>query len=620
MRRYPALRALIILMIGFAFGAFFSLKESVFVFSIIALATSALLAYFKQNSLAYFSALIASGVILSHNAEIGKRIEINKICPPFRGIINGKIVDILGAKSDRLQALVEGELDAEPFPNLRTSLILTIKDYNEKSKPIKIGDKILVTALIKVPQNFNLESDFQNADYAQAMKADFIATCESKKMWLKESGNYLEISRGYFNENLKTYFKRYADSTAYPFLLALLAGDRSEIPTLSKKEFALSGAAHILSIGGLHIGLIAIGIYVFLGFIKNRWVKFLLFSILTLAFTFYSGWSPPAQRAAFMAIAFVFVKTIYRKSDLLNIVGFSTLLMIVIDPTNLSSMSFLLSVGSIAGIIFFYPKVYAFLNTYIFNKYLNKNVIVTMISATISAGIIIAPFSYYFKSYSIISPLTNLIVVPSFNLGMIWGMMGVLANTFSPFLGDIFAKAASLSIHFGVSFSSFCANLPISAITGDIAFVFAIALNIGILYVIYSNSGRLALYRSAVVSIATLSIFVIFNNRAQAEYRIVPREECAAIELRQKDSILLIIADRKPKQIFYSDNSLIKNYSNSVHNLKIAFIGNNSKLFADSISKGKNIQKIPIDFNYLRYLKRELKSALFLPQEIEIKR
>lgn len=143
---------------------------------------------------------------------------------------------------------------------------------------------------------------------------------------------------------------------------ALLTGIRDHIPDAQTDNLRASGLAHILAISGLHMGMVAFGVYVVASMLlaavqrlsRGRDVRKIAAIIGLLAATAYlllSGASVATQRAYIMvSIAFLAV-ILDRRVLSLRSVAVAALLTLIIRPEALLSVGFQMSFSAVAAMV-----------------------------------------------------------------------------------------------------------------------------------------------------------------------------------------------------------------------------------------------------------------------------
>lgn len=143
---------------------------------------------------------------------------------------------------------------------------------------------------------------------------------------------------------------------------ALLIGDRTGISQSLREKFNRTGVGHLLAISGLHIGIVATVSFAILRWMV-AWLSPVLWAgwarrtaaILTfvpvLAYGFLAGMSPSTQRAVIMVSVFLLTLLFDREQDLINTICIAGLLILVINPPALFSISFQLSFMAVLVIV-----------------------------------------------------------------------------------------------------------------------------------------------------------------------------------------------------------------------------------------------------------------------------
>ena len=207
---------------------------------------------------------------------------------------------------------------------------------------------------------------------------------------------------------------------------ALLTGYDDEISKETINAFAHSGTLHVLSVSGLHTGIIYAIIVFFLGIIdrQNRFrvlhpvlLLFVLFVLVIL-----TGFSPPVLRASimlgFLAIGKYYYN--YLENASLNIMGVSAFLLLLFDPFLIYDAGFLLSYSAIIGILLFVPYLTSLVQTE--NRVVQK--IWQLSAVSIAAQISTLPITlYYFHQFPLWFVLSNLIVIPLCSVIMILAIL-----------------------------------------------------------------------------------------------------------------------------------------------------------------------------------------------------
>lgn len=289
-------------------------------------------------------------------------------------------------------------------------------------------------------------------------------------------------------------------------LMALLLGDRREIDRSTRDAFAQTGTSHVLAVSGLHVGIIALALFICVSWIRGRWFRFGLFTALLVAYVLLVGSPPSVLRAAVMALVFLFAYNTGRLARPVNTLGVSALVLLLIEPAWLFDVGFQLSFAAVAGILLLYAPLVEMLSARfprgMGNFFLGR--IAQLLLLSFSAQLFTLPLTlYYFGYVSLASPLINLLVVPITTFGLGAGIAGVLASSL-PGLPVWFGGAAWLAVHSArviVEWSaSFQEGLFHLHVLGPVV---ALLLLSGVIYLSLSQSWMQGVLR-------TVSFFLLF--------------------------------------------------------------------------------------------------------------
>ncbi|HSA21468.1 MAG TPA: DNA internalization-related competence protein ComEC/Rec2, partial [Myxococcota bacterium] len=155
-------------------------------------------------------------------------------------------------------------------------------------------------------------------------------------------------------------------------LAALTTGDTAGLSPEVRQAFARSGLAHLLSISGLHLGLVALGLYLALRWLLVRLprlalrldVRRLAACLCLPALGFYvllTGAQAPVVRAGVMVAAFLVAEILRRRADAAQTLAAAALVILGLWPQALFGASFQLSFAAAAGLVLAAPRLCAFL-------------------------------------------------------------------------------------------------------------------------------------------------------------------------------------------------------------------------------------------------------------------
>ncbi|MCM1039633.1 MAG: DNA internalization-related competence protein ComEC/Rec2 [Ruminococcus sp.] len=265
---------------------------------------------------------------------------------------------------------------------------------------------------------------------------------------LQETSSYDRFREGLYQ--IRCYFSFLIDccyeEKDASIMKAILLGEKSGLDTEIKELYQLNGVIHILSISGLHISLIGMGLYKILHRCRCPMILNVLISIAFMyCYGVMTGMSISALRAIMM-FAFHIAAGLFRRTyDMLTAMAVAAITVLVRQPLYLYHSGFLFSFGAILAIGLFLPV----LEENLFWKTKLEKVMSTSLAVSIITLPVYLCFYYEYPLYSL---LLNLLIIPGTTV-IVSGGLAVLAaaSCYLP-LG----KYATYPVHLLLAFYESC--------------------------------------------------------------------------------------------------------------------------------------------------------------------
>ena len=318
-------------------------------------------------------------------------------------------------------------------------ILVTTSRYPE----YQYGDRLKIIGSLKDPPIFG---DFSYKDYLR--KDGILAIMFYPEISQKpaESGSpsafYGRILS--FKNKLREAVNQNLSPPQSSILAAVILGDKRNISEEWKDKLNRTGLRHLTAVSGMHIVIltsILMSFLIAIGFWRGQafylTVGFIFLYILMI------GFQPSAVRAAIMAGLFLSAQKVGRVSYSQRAVIFAGALMLAQNPFLLKNdVGFQLSFLAVMGIIYLFSIFQRWLKFIPQDKYLNlKNIL----SMTFSAQVFTLPILIYNFGYlSLVSPLTNILIVPLLPFIMVSGFIFSLVGIFWQFLGWLLSFPAWL--------------------------------------------------------------------------------------------------------------------------------------------------------------------------------
>lgn len=139
------------------------------------------------------------------------------------------------------------------------------------------------------------------------------------------------------------------------YLLAVVAGDRQWVSAAVQDASRATGTYHLLSISGLHVGIVAAVVLLTLRAtrVPRRWTTALVVTSL-VTYAFVTGGAVPVVRATLMFSIALALLRLRRAPDGLSIIAVVALVVAVVDPLAFRAAGTQLSFGAVAGLLLVY--------------------------------------------------------------------------------------------------------------------------------------------------------------------------------------------------------------------------------------------------------------------------
>ncbi|CEJ72598.1 competence membrane protein [[Clostridium] sordellii] len=369
----------------------------------------------------------------------------------------------------KIEGLVKNKVRKEKYNQYYISDYV-INDYSKKIN-IKPGDIVEVSGKIK----YYKELKFEDFNYGRYLKSNgYEGTIDIK--------SYRILNKNVIYSNIFKFKERISKSIKYlykdksKFINSILIGEKENIDKETKEIFSKTGVSHILALSGLHVSILITIIGYSIGGI-NSFYKLILISIILCVYSIMVGQSPSIVRAIYYSLISYMGIFIFKRPDGISSLSFIGTILLINNPYIIYNMSFQLSFLATLSIIYFYG-------------YINSKIKIKLIALTISANILTLPMIYlYFKNISLISIISNIVVVPFLSIIIYISILSAIILPISLTLSKIMVIINSLIIDFINQTLEMLYNLKFSYIEFDEVnklFVITYYILVGI-YMIYKE-------------------------------------------------------------------------------------------------------------------------------------
>lgn len=254
---------------------------------------------------------------------------------------------------------------------------------------------------------------------------------------------------------------------------AVLLGDKQALSRDVKDDFSKTGTSFLIVVSGMHLSIIVGFILFFIKrIIKNRYARAAVVLATVLGFMAVTGFTPSVVRSGIMLILTYCSKTVFRRTDGLNSLGASAIVLTVFNPFSVGDIGMLLSFSATAGIILWAGKI----ESYLLRKFKFKGIrkfirpIINLLAVSVSASLWTIPVATV--AFHRITPfvvLTSLFAEPIVSVVLICAMFSALLYLcpIISFLAYPFAFAADIFGKLLLKIISLFSSIPYSCVNSD---------------------------------------------------------------------------------------------------------------------------------------------------------
>lgn len=383
--------------------------------------------------------------------------------------------------------LIKGYIDSAPnIKESRITYLLKVEEIEIKGEPkqkkkiqgkiqlsMQLGDtltlldygrEIMVSGKLNIPKGRTNPGGFDYRSYLchSGVSATLFAT--ERNIHLQDSikGNLLVKAGLSAQDRIVRVINGSLPPQQAGLLNGMLIGYREGLTEEVEDVFSRSGLSHIMAVSGANVAFIMLPlVFIFKKLRLKKTVSNILIIGILIMFTFITGFEPSVLRAVIMAIVVLVGQIIKRETEIYTSIAFAAVVLLLYNPGGLFSIGFQLSFAATISLVLFYKNIKSMIDFSFIPEF-----IVDVLASTLAAQVGVLPITvFYFNKISIISILSNLIVLPVVEfitiLGALMAVLGQVHIGLSILLG--YCNNALLS--FVLFATKVTAELPYSVVT-----------------------------------------------------------------------------------------------------------------------------------------------------------
>lgn len=442
---------------------------------------------------------------------------------------------------------------------------LSVPHDSEQPYELTYGDRLLVkgapqpVAAAPNPNQFDYSAYLANRNI---LYRQFLQAHEYLKLGSEPGNPVLYLSIRWRRQLERVLREKIPSHREYAISSALILGVTDDLDNAIKSAYINTGTMHVLSVSGLHVGLIyGVIMLVLVHFKRTPRQRLLAAIVAILALWFYAfmtGLSPSVLRSVVMFTLVTVALASKRRTNIYNTLAIAAFALLLYNPYFLLEVGFQLSFLAVLGIVYLQPRFYRLL---LFDKWLPDKIWI-LLTVSLAAQLITLPLGLlYFHQFPVYFWLANMVVVPLSTLALYTGL-AALALVWIPVAGPLLFK-----LHFGViwcmnELNTGLTRLPLALINGiDISLLQTILLYVLLLLFILF----LSLKKLRYLALATVVVAILAGQEVAEVLQQKQQQTLAIYNVRRATGIALV---QGQQATMLADSALLHDEGNYTFNIQ----------------------------------------------------
>ncbi len=526
----PAFTALIIYASGILVAVYLPFQVITFIFITLALAIASLISHLKTKSM-LGTWLIYVCIFLAGIAQ--QKIAVSDFPPTHvrhiaeegaTATVIGEIAEEPDIRSDRTYIIIEIDSLIWRDIKFKSSGRLILK-VNQSVRNYAYNDRLSFKGYLFEPGGAQIPGGFDYGKWLEHKEIfGMIVVRDTSQVTfhpqqLRKWWHYLkfwDLEAVFINklvaplrETLLDGYDKYLPSDQASLLAGFVLGEKRDMPEDIVGLFRDTGTLHLMAVSGSNVAIV-VGFVLAITFWMKRRLRIIITILAVIFFCFLTRNEPSVVRASVMAAVGLIGFYNRPNPDMLGLLGFSGLILLIINPLWLFNIGFQLSYAACGGIIYFMPIATGFMKKS--RGLVGKAAYWTLFTflATLSAQIAVLPLTAeYFNRVPIVGVIAN---IPMILLASVLTIAGICFLPFvllGDFLASIYTWPLSKIMSCIIPLLEFFVKLPYSVINVSSPGWLKIILFYSFLYVLTELAIRKRLsFKTSYIALSVSAILI----------------------------------------------------------------------------------------------------------------
>ncbi len=358
-----------------------------------------------------------------------------------------------------------------------------VRAYMDKNYKLEPGDRVRGQFRFRMTTGSESSEPTYHAGNGVFLLAYQDGNCAPQRYWHSELRDLPAIWRNTLLKLINKAFPRDAEG----FARALLLGDSSGFDYETNTHFKESGISHVIAVSGMHVSLLFSLVYLLMG--HRRWLTAIIGIPALFLFAAVAGFTPSITRACIMQVVFIIAMLFEREYDPMTSLAVAALAMLAVNPLVITSVSFQLSAGCMAGIFLFGEPIRQWMMD---EKRLGRwkgrfvSWLAASVSVSLGATVFVTPLTaVHFGAVSLIGVMTNILtmwVVTYIFYGII---LACVLGAFSTPAAAVVGFVVAWPIRYVLSAAEVMASVPLACLYTRSVYVVAWLILTYVLLIVY---------------------------------------------------------------------------------------------------------------------------------------
>ncbi len=511
-------------LIGLFFASFLSRGFNLAAAAVLVLSAVSAIAVYKgkyvKTAVCFFSAVAGMFLYSAYDALVYENIIKYNGCDVE---VVGKILDCNEYSGDKTFYTVKGVINGDVSAKV---------SFFADSSNAEIGDVVRVigkASELKDSYKFPTKSYYKaKGIYLRIDKVSHFNFTHTEFSFRRLIDNYRMHILDVINDQM--------DGDCAAVMSAMLFGDKSAIDSSEKTLMYRAGIGHIMAVSGVHLSVVCSFFWLVISRLPiGRYFRFGLLMVPVVCFVMLAGMSNSVIRAAIM-IAFVYGAGLFRRrADTFNSLGIAVILLTAASPFSVRDASFLLSAAGVFGIGVAAPVI-----TAEFEKKRKLGGIAKSFIASVCVMVIVFPVTMlFFDEVSVVSPFSNLILLPICTIVLVGGVVVMLTGG-TAFAAVPVLKVCGICCRAVIIISEYIGRLRFSYIPlgiETVRIVIIIAAVSAALFILVFGKRKSGIF----LSVSSLALAMVFSGM----YKYIPDGKTTVAILKEGSAVTAVIHDKR---------------------------------------------------------------------------